>query len=145
MAIFSLCQNTTVTTTAAPSFDIRASANVAVRLYEWYVNLGAATASTYGLGRPANDATPPVQTSTTALQGEDPNTPASQCTTALTWSTAPTVPAQHLRRIFLPATIGAGALFTFPRGILFNASRGLVNWNIAVSSASTNVHLVCDE
>jgi hypothetical protein len=145
MAIYSLAQLTTVSGNAAPSFGFIASSSNSPKLFEYGINLGAATASTYGLGRPANDATPPVQTSTTAVLAENPADPTGQTLTALTWSTAPTVPTNFLRRVYLPNVIGAGIVWTFPRGITMAASRGLVNWNLAASSAATAIWMVVDE
>lgn len=144
MAIYSFSQNTTVTTTGAASFDIKASASNAPRLMEWGINLGATTQSTYQLGRPGNDGSV-AQTSGVAVLAENPNDPAGQTTTAVAWGTAPTVPTNFFRRVILPNVIGAGIVWTFPRGIAMQVSRGIVNWNGATNSASTNVWVVVDE
>lgn len=144
MAIYSGCFNTTVATTGTPSMDFRGSSSNVPRLMEYGINLGAATASTYGIGRSANT---PVQTGTTALIAENTaDATSGQTTQAVTWSTAPTVPSVFFRRAFLPATIGAGIIFTFPRGLtIASAAATIVNWNIATSSASTNIWAVVDE
>jgi hypothetical protein len=144
MAIYSQAQNTTVAGSAAPSFDFKASASNSPRLMEFGVNLGAATASTYGIGRPGNDGSV-AQTAGLAVLPENPNDPAGQTTTAIAWSTAPTVPTTYFRRIYLPATIGAGVIWTFPRGLICVASRGIVQWNIAASAANTHNWIVVDE
>jgi hypothetical protein len=144
MSIYSQGQNTTVSTTTAPSFDVKASATNSPRIMEFGVNLGAATASTYGLGRPGNDGSV-AQTSPLALLAENPNDPTGQTTTAVAWTTAPTVPTTFLRRCYLPATIGAGIIWTFPRGIICAVSRGLVLWNIAASAANSALWVVADE
>ena len=106
------------------------------------VNLGAATASTYGLGRSGNT---PTQTSPVLVQAENPADPAGLSGAAVAWSVAPTVPAQFLRRISLPGTIGAGVIWTFPRGMVLAASGTMLIWNLATNSASTNVWFVVDE
>jgi len=106
------------------------------------LNLGAATASTYGLGRAGNT---PTQTSPVLVQAEDPSKPAGLSGCAVAWSVAPTVPAQFLRRISLPATIGAGVIWTFPRGMNVAAAASMLIWNLATNSASTNVWWVVDE
>ena len=143
MAIGSLGLNTTVTTTGAAAWDVKAAATNEPSVMELGVNLGAATASTYGLGRSANT---PTQTSTTLLQAEDPDRPAFLSTCAVTWSGAPTIPNPFLRRVALPATIGSSIIWTFPRGLVLGASGpSLVLWNLATNSASTNVHVVADE
>jgi len=144
MAIYSQGVNTTVGTTTAPSLDLKAAAANSPKLMEYAINLGAATASTYGLGRPANDGSV-AQTSPILVQAENPSDPAGQTGSAVAWGTAPTVPTVFLRRIFLPATIGAGVIWTFPRGLTLPVTKGVVQWNIAASAASTNVWAVLDE
>jgi hypothetical protein len=143
MAIYSLATNTTVTTTTAPAYDAKASSSNQPRVMEFGINLGAATASTYGIGRSANT---PTQSGAVTVLAENYNDPAGQTTTAVAWTTAPTVPANFFRRISLPSTIGAGIIWTFPRGlILQSAGPSFTLWNLAVNSASTNVHIVVDE
>lgn len=142
MAIYSLSLNTTVTTTGAAAQDVRASAANRPAVMEVSVNLGAATASTYGLGRCASAGT---QTTPVLVQAEDPGDPAGVSGCAVAWSGAPTAPTQFLRRIALPATIGAGIIWTFPRGCVLAVSTNLCVWNLATNSANTNVHWVVDE
>jgi hypothetical protein len=144
MAIYSGGFNTTVATSAAPSFDIKSASTNSPKLMEYGINLGAATASTYGLGRPGNDGSV-AQTSAVLLQAENPSDPTAQTGTAVAWGTAPTVPAIFLRRCYLPATIGAGIIWTFPRGLTLPVSKGVVNWNIAASAANTAIWAICDE
>lgn len=143
MAIYSVAVNTTVAGAAAPAWDVKAAASNKPKVMELGINIGAATASTYGLGRSANT---PTQTSPVLVQAEDPNDPAGLTGTAVAWSTAPTVPPIFFRRVFLPATIGSGIIFTFPRGLsLAPAGASLVMWNIAASAAFCYVHVVVDE
>lgn len=142
MAIGSLALNSTVTTTGAAAWDVKAGSVIRPRVMELAINLGAATASTYGIGRAGNT---PTQTSPVLLQAEDPNDGAFASGSAVAWSVAPTVPAQFFRRIALPATIGSGIIYTFPRGLVVAASASLLVWNLATNSASVNVYVVCDE
>lgn len=143
MAIYSLALASTVGTTTVASWDVKAAATNEPAVMEIGVMNGAATACTYGYGRTANT---PTQTSPVLVQAEDEGRPAGLTGCAVAWSVAPTVPAQFFRRAFLPATIGAGIIFTFPRGIVLAASSSsLAQWNIAASSASVAVHVVVDE
>lgn len=142
MAIYSLGLNTTVTTTGAAAMDLRASAANSPRIMEVGLNLGAATASTYGLGRSGNT---PTQTSPVLVQAENPGDPAGVSGCAVAWSVAPTVPSQFLRRVALPATVGAGVIWTFPRGLILAAAATMLLWNLAANAASTNVWWVVDE
>jgi hypothetical protein len=142
MAIYSLSLNSTVTTTGAAAWDIKAASTNRPAVMEISLNLGAATASTYGLGRSGNT---PTQTSPVLVQAEDPGDPAGISGCAVAWSVAPTVPTQFHRRVALPATIGSGIIWTFPRGLILATSASLLVWNLATNSASVNVHVVCDE
>lgn len=142
MAIYSLSLNTTVTTTGAAAQDIRASAANSPRIMEVGINLTTATASTYGLGRSGNT---PTQTSPILVQAENPADPAGLTGCAVAWSVAPTVPTQFLRRVSLPATAGAGVIWTFPRGLILAAAATMLLWNLATNSASTNTWVVVDE
>jgi hypothetical protein len=142
MAIYSLSLNSTVTTTGAACMDIKASAANTPKIMEVGISLGAATASTYALGRSGNT---PTQTSPVLLQAENPGDAAGVTGCAVAWSVAPTVPAQFFRRIGLPATIGAGVIWTFPRGLGLAASASMLIWNLATNSASVNNWVVADE
>jgi len=142
MAVYSLALNSTVTTTGAAAWDAKAGSANRPAIMEMSLNLGAATASTYGVGRAGNT---PTQTSAVLLQAEDPGDPAAATGCAVAWSVAPTIPALFLRRVSLPATIGAGIIWTFPRGLVLATSASLLVWNLATNSASVNIHVVADE
>jgi len=142
MAIYSLSLNTTVTTTGAAAMDLKAAATNTPNIMEVGVSLLTATASTYGLGRAGNT---PTQTSPVLVQAEDPGKPAGLSGCAVAWSVAPTVPAQFFRRVSLPATAGAGVIWTFPRGLVVAVSASMLLWNLATNSASTNAWWVVDE
>jgi hypothetical protein len=142
MAIYSLALNSTITTIASSAMDLLAASTNSPKIMELGINLGAATVSSYGIGRAGNT---PVQTGGVAvlIEGLDTNTGLSKL--AVAWGTAPTVPANFFRRISLPATIGAGVIWTFPRGLTVAASAAMELWNIAANSASVNANWVVDE
>jgi len=142
MSIYSLSLNTTVTTTGAAAMDLKAGASIAPGIKEIGINLLTATASTYGLGRSGNV---PTQTAAVLLQAEDPAAGACASGCAVAWSVAPTVPAQFFRRVSLPATAGAGVIWTFPRSLKVAISTSMLIWNLATNSASTNVWWVAEE
>jgi hypothetical protein len=144
MAIYSLGQNTTVTTTGAASADIKAASTNSPRIMEVGINLITATASTYGFGRPANSGSA-TQTSPVLVLAENPADPTGLSGCAVAWSVAPTVPTNFARRVGLPATAGAGIIWTFPRGFTLAASGQAVIWNLATNSASMNFWFVVDE
>lgn len=144
MAIYSLGVLTTGVTNATAAWEIRTSANVRARILEIGFTLNAATASIIGLGRPAAIGVTP--TSPVDFQPEDPGDPtvASQVQSALAWGTGPTVPTNFLRRVGLPATIGVGWVWTFPRGLVIPVSSSIILWNLATGSA-LNAYAVLDE
>lgn len=142
MAIYSLALNTTVTTTGAAAWDIKAAASNRPAIMELSINLGAATASTYGIGRAGNT---PTQTSAVLVQAEDPGDPAGVSGCAVAWSVAPTIPTQFHRRVALAGTIGVGIIWTFPRGLVLAAGASMLVWNLATNANNANVHVVVDE
>jgi hypothetical protein len=62
----------------------------------------------------------------------------------MAWGTAPTAPTNFLRRVTLPATIGAGIIWTFPRGLVIPVSSSIVIWNIGTNSVA-DIWIVIDE
>ena len=133
--IYSLGVRTVDGTIAAPAWEIRTGATPGrAKLLEIGFFLVAATASVIGLGRPAAIGT--VPTAPVNFLPEDPNDviAAGVLQSAVAWGGAPTVPAAFLRRISLPATIGTGVIWTFPKGITIPVSNSLVLWNIAANS-----------
>jgi hypothetical protein len=143
MAIYSLRRNPVLVTNAAANEEVRTAATDRAAIMEIDIFLGAATASRYGIGRPAAIGVTP--TSPITVIAEDPAAPAGTVTTALAWGTAPTVPAQFFRAIALPATIGTGVIWTFPRGLLIAISSSMVFWNLATNAADVENSIVVDE
>lgn len=142
MTIYSLGVRTSNVTIANPTFEARTGANDIPRLMELGVWMAAATASIFGLGRPQAIGGSP--TTPVTVIAEDPSDPAGSLATALAWGTPPTVPLYFFRRINLPATIGAGVILTFPRGLKIAVSNSVVLWNITATGVA-DVHIVEDE
>jgi hypothetical protein len=135
---------TTGVGTGTAAWEIRAAATPGrAKLLELGIFLSAATASTYGLGRPAAIGVTP--TSPVDFLPEDPADvlASGALQSALAWATGPTVPAAFLRRINLPATIATGVIWTFPKGIVIPVSSSLVLWNLAANGA-VNAYAVLD-
>src|SRR4051812_24121127 len=121
MAIYDAAILSSNTVSASPSWDLKAGAANLPRVMQLGVSVTVTGAtSSFGIGRPGNDGSV-SQNGGIAFQSDDPNTQASQTFWATAWNTAPTLPSAFLRRIFLPNTQAAAAIFTFPRGILVNA------------------------
>lgn len=131
-------------TDASAAWEIRTGATPGrFKLIELGIFLAAATASTYGLGRP--QAIGDTPTSPVDFLPEDPNDVIANgvVQSALAWSTGPSVPSNFLRRISLPATIGTGVIWTFPEGIVIPVSSSLVLWNLA-SNGVVDAYAVID-
>ena len=143
MSIYSLSLNTTVTTSGQACWGMLAQSDENPTIYEVHLNLGAATASSYGFGRAATAGT---QTGGIAVMPNGANNSTTgKSTCAVAWSAAPTAPTNYMRRVFLPATVGAGVIWTFPGGINVASAGEMVLWNLASNSASLNVTVVTEE
>lgn len=140
--IYSIAQRTSNATSANAAHTILTGSGQRIALLEAGVFMGAATASTYALGRPAaNGVTPGTQN---LFQAEDPNGVASVTNGVLTWTTSPTSPTVALRRWASPATIGTGVIWTFPRGLVVAVSSNLVLQNLATNGV-VDSYFVIDE
>lgn len=151
MAIASASQVTTATAAAAAAWEVRSASTNKPKIMEVGLSQNVAgSTAVFGLGRPAAIGVTPT-TPVTFLDESDggtgtpgDNAPAALTTCAVAWGTGPTVPANFFRRIALPSTIGAGVIWTFPRGLGLAVSNSIVVWIIATAVA-TNVWAVCDE
>ena len=145
MALYSIGRAGTVTTSGSFTFDIATSSGQRPHCMELSVFLGAATASTFGVNRTTAIGT---RTSPVALQSEDPGDPTLTGITltdsAIAWSVQPTAGTNDFRLIGLPATIGTGIIWTFPRGLVIAASGSIGIINRATNSATNNCYGVCD-
>jgi hypothetical protein len=126
---------------------IRPAAGADVQVREIGVFNSTAVASSVGLIRSLTAGT----ASTSMLgQAQDPQRPASACNFDTAWSGAGTVStAGYLRKVVLPATIGAGIIWTFGPGELWaknGATTQLFLWNFSGSTdAALEVYAVWDE
>lgn len=130
----SLAVRTSSGTDATAAWEIITGATPGrAKVLEVGVFLAAATASTYGLGRPQAVGITP--TNPVDFLQEDPNNALASgvVQSALAWGTGPTVPTAFLRRVTLPATIGTGIIWTFPEGLVIPVSSSLVLWNLGTN------------
>lgn len=146
MALYRQARNSVVTTSGNVAADVAASTGIRPRLMEWDLFLGAATASSFSLRRTTALGT---RTSPVALVPEDPGDPSLTGITladmAVAFSAEPTEDATNrLALIGLPATIGTGVIWTFPRGLALAVSLSLAIVNDATNAASHNHTAICD-
>lgn len=107
---------------------IHTGATSNAKIYEIEMATTAGTLSPVGLGVPAN--TPAASTSQIG-QAQDSLSAASLVNVDTAWSTAPTAPTNFLRRFSIPATNGAGFIWTWPdnRPLILPRSSWLTLWN----------------
>lgn len=139
MPMYSQARNSTSTTSGNAAADVCAvGANVRPLVMEWGIFLGAATASTFSLRRTTAVGT---RTSPVALEPEDVSGPALTGVVlvdmAVAFSAEPTEASTRLRAIGLPATIGVGVIWTFPRGISL-AQNNTTNSSVCIIHDATN-------
>ncbi|SRR6266478_990424 len=144
---FSLGVRTTATAAGA-CWEIRTSANIRARVVELGIFMAAATASTFGLGRPAAIGVTPT-TPVDLLPNDFADvTVAAQVQSALAWGTAPTNPTgpNYLRRISLSATIGVGVIWTWSdtAPLVIPVSSSIVVFNLATNGVA-DMYIVLDE
>lgn len=140
MAIYALGQKTTNFTATQACLELRTAANRA-RVLEIGLTSYTATVQDVGLGRPQAQGVTPVNV---LFQAEDFAEIASVTNSSLSWATSPTVPLQYFRRWSAPATVGAGIVWTFPRGLTVPINASLVLWNI-VTAVATATWIVIEE
>lgn len=131
MAIYSISQRTTATASASASWEVRTTSTDRSQILEVGISQNAATAGVYGLGRPQAIGITP--TSPQTVLPEDPGEPAGTVTVCVAWGTAPTVPLNFFRRVSCPATVGAGIIWTFPRGLFIPISGSIIVWILATA------------
>jgi len=134
MSYHSLGVRTTNVTTGNACLEIINDGTSTVKLLELTITMAATTASTFGIGRPAAKGITP--TSPVVLAPEDSSVPDSLVKAALAWGTGPTIPAKFFKRTSLPATVGAGRVIAFPKGISIPVGGTLIIWNLSATGVS---------
>lgn len=144
MAVASAAVRTSNVTINNASVEVIASATLAYKMMEFGTCNNTATSSILGFGIPAAIGVTP--TSPVAAVFEDGgNTSAPGTTSALAWGTSPTNPTVYQRRVTFPATIGAGIIWTFPRGFAILKAKSLTLSNIVATPAVQDAWYVIDE
>jgi hypothetical protein len=144
MARYSYAWNVVGVSNAALAW-LRTTAGKDMRVWEVaiYESGGTAAATDIGLGRPAAVSLTPT---TVVPQAEDTSSAAAACTGQIAASTKPTAPALYLRRFGIPATLGAGVIWTFPNGLVVPTGPAeLVAWNIGAATSTFSGYFVYDE
>jgi hypothetical protein len=124
---------------------LRSTASKDMRVWEIGVweESGTAAASVVGLGRPAA-----VSVSPTALvpQAQDTSAGAAACSASVAATTKPTAPTNYMRRFGMPATLGAGIIWTYSRGLVIPTGPAeLVVFNIGAATCVFGGYFTYDE
>lgn len=137
-----------VASAAAPAasaayLEIRNTAARRLQIEEIIVSLSAATATGIGLVRATAQGTGGA--STGAAQAEDPTQAASAATLAVNaFTSAPTFTAANaMRRMVLPAAIGAGVHWTWPQSdrLIVPVSGSLVLFNTLGTAGAAGIQI----
>lgn len=135
MPRFEIGKASVAAATGAAYATLHTGANVAAEILEVGFFCNAATASSVELAQPAN--TPVATTSTLGNASNIGWNPTSTVNFDTAWSTAPTTPTIIYKMITLPATIGAGVIWTWPPGqFVLPVSKWLVLWNFGGGTGS---------
>lgn len=124
---------------------LRTTAGRSARVYEVavYLSGGTAAATDIGLGRPAAISVTPT---TVVPQAEDSSSGAAVCTGQVAASTKPTAPSLYIRRFGIPATVGAGVIWSFPNGLYIPTGPAEITiHNIGASTSNFSGYIAYDE
>lgn len=126
---------------------LRAGSARDVRVFEVSVFAATAVSGTVGLGRPAAQGITPGTATGPIAQGNGYDNSSLVGTTIIdaSWGTAPTAPAIYWRRVVLPATIGAGVIWTFPSGIVVPTSGSITLHQISALAVTYEVSFEFEE
>lgn len=138
-ATYAVADRSSSLTAAGRLAEIRTAATDKVYIRELGVSVGVAgAAATIGIIRPAAIGVTPTAPKTG--QAEDPASPAGTAQSAVAWTTAPTLPATpvYMRRVGLPASVGAGWVWTWNPGeeLVIPVSSSVLIDLIALSAAA---------
>lgn len=136
-----ISRRTSSGTDATAALELIAPAGKGIVLRELSVYLAAATASAYGLGRPAAKGITPTTPVSLLLESGDSGLILTS--TAIAWGTGPTVPGGFLRRVAFPATISSHVIWTF-HGLEIPAGTSLVLWNLGTNGV-VDVNVMVEE
>jgi hypothetical protein len=144
MARYALVWTTTGVSASALAW-MRTTAGKDMRIWEIgvYQSSGTAAATDIGVGRPAAISATPT---TLTPQAEDTSSAAAVCTGQIAATTKPTAPTNYIRRFGIPATIGAGIIWTFPYGLTVPSGPAeVVVFNIGAATSTFSGYFCYDE
>ena len=142
MALYEGAVRTTGIAVSTPCLEIIASATVPARLLELGLTNTTAVSNWIAFGRPQAIGVTP--TTPVAVIPEDQNGPVGNTESALAWGTAPTGPLYYIRRTNTTPAVGAGVVWTFPRGLIIAVRKTVILFNL-IPNGALDVWFVVDE
>lgn len=143
MARYAIAATKTTTAAAGLICQLRAGAARDLRIWEVGVSVTSAASGSVALTRPT--AVGATFTSTGTGQAEDPVAGAGVAVVDTAATTAPTIGSTHMRMTTLPATIGAGIIWSFPLGLAVPVSSSIALWQTSSVAVGYAVYFVYDE
>ena len=147
MARYSLAATKTTSAAAGMIVQLRTGSARDVRVYEVGVSASTAASGTVALVRPtAVGATFTSVGPPAANNGaNDPTVGAGVAVIDTAATTAPTIGSIYMRQIVLPATVGAGVIWTFPDGLVVPTSGSIALWQTSTAAVGYAVYFSYDE
>lgn len=120
--IYSMTTRSVTQLALRAALEINTPGTLGVKIYEIGVTNVVATAVAIGLGYPTTGGTSPTYIPTTILEPEEDSAlPASRVQFATSWGVTPLIASATaspmIRRASLTGAIGAGVVWTFPKGL----------------------------
>lgn len=143
----SLSTQKVTTAAAGPIVALRSGSARDIRVFEVGISAVTAAAGEVGLGRPAAAGVTPGTATGPIAAGNSYDSASVVGTTIIdaSWATPPTAPTVAWKRFQLPATIGAGVIWTFPTGIVVPTSGTIVLWQFSAAAVTYDVYFDFDE
>lgn len=123
--------------------QLRAGTTRDLRVYEIGVFASTATSGDIALVRPTGIGG--IFTSSSVGAALDTASIAGTAVVDTGASTQPTIGTNYMRRMTLPASIGAGVIWTFPGGITVPTSGSLAIWQVSTTAVTYTVYFDYDE
>jgi hypothetical protein len=145
MARYSHSMRVAALVSASPTWAALSPANHQPAVMELSIINAVATTHVLGVGRSAN--VPTLSVVRTFVPPNESRPSISLTEAGNDFAIAPTVPAQFFRRASLPAVVGIGITYTFPKGIVLAAGgAALVLWCItAATPVPLDIHCSVSE
>jgi hypothetical protein len=144
MARYGAAFSKTTSAAAGPIVNLVNTANADARVWEIGVFAETAVSGTIGLVRATGAGTTPG--GNVAAVAEDTQSGATTTSLFTTYATEPTQATVYVRRAVLPATIGAGIIWTFPMGIFVPSGTavGLLLRQLSTAAVTYSVYMAFD-